>query len=52
MAPCLILATFSWPFGEYCRKTTLFHGVLSEKLSIRPRQKHLTFLPFCDIMIP
>ena len=52
MAPCLILTTFSWPFGEYCRKTTLFHGVLSEKLSIRPpgcTDKSLDKLPYtCD----
>ena len=54
MPPCLILTTFSWPFGEYCRKTTLFHGVLSEKLSIRPSAKTLdipTVLRYNDSIV-
>ena len=52
MPECLILTTFSWPFAQYCRKTLLFHGVLSEKLSILPpgcTDKSLDKLPYtCD----
>ena len=52
MPRCLILTTFSWPFAQYCRKTLLFHGVLSEKLSILPpgcTDKSLDKLPYtCD----